>query len=205
MKVLFMKTFMEKHAMLRNGILWFAICLFGGVCTQPIQATEIGSRVKNFQLSDESDKSHSLRSYSGKILVLVFWSYKCPSSNNYTQRMDALQNKFRNNGVNVLGVATGKSETAAGIRANKNSMNVSIPILLDSDGTLAALLNATRTPSVFIVDRKGVLRYQGAFDNDAHSGDQPVKAYTEDALDALIAGRPVAIPETKAEGCIIRR
>jgi peroxiredoxin len=180
--------------MLRSGILLLWICTALGISARLIPAADIGSIIEDFSLSDLTGENHSLRSYSGKIVVLVFWSYKCPYSNAYTHQIDELQNKHAKNGVVVLGVASGTSETAAGIKANKDSMKFRFPVLLDTEGKLASRLNATRTPSVFIIDGTGVLRYKGDFD------------HAEYTIDALRAGRPVEVSAIEVtKGCRIQR
>lgn len=166
---------------------------------------EIGSKVGNFQLTDVSGKTQSLQSYSGRVVVLVFWSFKCPVSLAYDGRVEALQNKYGNRGIAVLFIASNANETAPEIRANASNLNLRIPVLLDSDGDLAEKLGATHTPSVFILDGSGVLRYRGALDNNKRIGDSERASYADDALDAILEGRSVSNPETKPFGCGIRR
>jgi hypothetical protein len=77
-------------------------------------------------------------------------------------------------------------------------------VLLDRNGTLANMLGATHIPSVFIIDGKARLRYRGAVDNDKQIGDKKRKAYAEEAIEALLSGRPVPVPESEPRGCMIR-
>jgi len=172
---------------------------------QSIHGAVIGSKVSNFRLSDASGNTHNLSSYAGKVVVLVFWSYKCAASSRYSSRIELLQNKYDKTKVILLGVSTGKNETAENILKNKANLKVTFPVLLDTDGNLADSLNATRSPSVFIIDGIGRLRYQGALDNNKIIGQKERSAYSEDAIDAILNGRDVAISETEALGCSIRR
>ena len=190
--------------MLRKGTFLFFVCLASGLFARPIPAVNIGAEISNFKLQDESGNTHTLRSYSGRIVVLVFWSYKCPSAIRYTHRLDVLQNKYDKSRVVVLGVSTGNSETAAAIRANKANLKVIFPVILDQDGSLATMLGATHIPSVFIIDGDARLQYRGAIDNDKQIGDRNRRAYAEDAIDALLSGRPVTVHEIEAKGCMIR-
>jgi peroxiredoxin len=176
-----------------------------GICAQPIQVAEIGSKVENFQLSDVSGTNRSLQSYSGKVVVLVFWSFKCPVSLAYNDRIEALQSNYAKKGVIVLGVASDPNETPAEIRANLSNLNITVPILLDTGGELAERLGATHTPSVFIIDGKSTLRYRGSIDNNKKIGDRGRTAFAEDAIDAIMEGRIISVSETKAFGCSIRR
>jgi hypothetical protein len=78
-------------------------------------------------------------------------------------------------------------------------------VLLDTDGILAAKLGAGYAPSVYILDRAGVVRYQGAIDNNKRPGERGRVAYAEEALQSILAGRTVEVQETAPFGCAIRR
>ena len=176
-----------------------------GIYARPIQIAEVGSKVDNFQLVDVDGNSRSLQSYSGKIVVLVFWSFKCPVSLEYRDRMEELQDKYGGRGVSVLGVSSGSNEAAAEIRANISNLQIKTPVLLDTEGILAEKLGATHTPSVFILDGSSILRYKGSIDNNKKPGDKARIAYADNAIDAILAGQSVAVPETRAFGCSIKR
>jgi len=172
--------------------------------TYPACAADIGSPIANFQLSDISGEIRSLRSFSGKVVVLVFWSYKCPVVLAYNSRIEELQKKYRAKGVAVLGVDSGANESAEEIKANIANLQVTFPVLLDSEGNVAEKLGATHAPSVFILDREGILRYKGALDNNKKPGESGRVAYAEDVLDSVLSGRPVSVSETRPFGCIIK-
>jgi peroxiredoxin len=183
-------------------ILWICIALWS---IQSIHAADLGSKVENFQLTDAAGTIHSLRSCSGKIVALVFWSFKCPVSLLYSDRMNRLKDKYGNREVEVLGVDSAANETPAEIRANIEHLKITVPILLDSEGNLAEKLGATRTPSIFVLDGNGILRYRGALDNNRITGDKGRIVYVEDAIDALLLGRDVPVSETRPFGCSMRR
>ncbi len=180
------------------------ILLSLGLFAQAIPAVDIGASIENFRLLDEAGKTHTLRTYSGRIVIFIFWSYKCPSALRYTNRIEVLQSKYDESRVAIVGVSTGDSEDAAGIRANKDNLGIDFPVLLDPEGTLAAILDATHIPSVFIIDEASRLHYRGAIDNDKKIGDEKRIPYAENAVEALLSGRSVAVQETEAKGCIIQ-
>lgn len=165
----------------------------------------LGTRVEEFRLADTAGRTHSLSQYSGRIVVLSFWAFKCPVSLSYNERLGALQAKYQNAGVIVLAVDSNANETPAEIRANVANLRLPFPVLLDEDGALAEKLHATQTPSVFIIDGRGILRYRGALDNNKKPGEGGRAAYAEMAVEAMLANRPVSEPETRAIGCPIRR
>ncbi len=84
-------------------------------------AADIGTKIANFQLSDTSDGTHSLNSYSGNVVVLVFWSFKCPVSLAYVERMEEIRNKYEGKKVVLLVIASSPNETPEEIRANSST------------------------------------------------------------------------------------
>ena len=81
------------------------------------------------------------------------------------------------------------------------------PYLYDETQQIATAFGATRTPHVFIVSKennKAVLKYIGAIDNNVEDPDAADVKYVENAMNQLIAGKPVTEPVTKAVGCTIK-
>jgi peroxiredoxin len=169
------------------------------------QSSVIGSRVADFQLSDSTGQAHSLQSYAGKVLVLVFWSYKCPVVLAYNDRLIGLRSKYAGKGVIILGVASNSNEAAAEINRNVANLKISFPILIDPEGVLAEGFGATHAPSAFVVDENGRLRYGGAIDNNKKEGSGGREAYVDNAIAEVIAGKAVTVPESKEFGCVIQR
>jgi peroxiredoxin len=166
---------------------------------------QIGSKLAGFRLTDTGGRDHTLEQYAGRIVVLEFWSFKCPVSLAYDERVAALQSKYDGRGVVVLAVASNKNETPVEVRRNAENLRLPFPVLLDTDGIMAEKLGATHTPSVCILDGAGVLRYRGAIDNNKRPDERDRVPYAEEAIEALLAGRPVPQVETKVFGCSIRR
>ena len=167
---------------------------------------QVGAKVTDFRMPDATGVEHSLQQYlsAGEVVVLQFWSFKCPISLGYDERLIALQRKYQNGGVKVLAIASNTNESPAEIQRNASSRNLPFPILIDRDGVLAERLGATHTPAVFILSRDGVLRYRGAMDNNKQLGESGRTAYAEDAIDAILAGRTPSPSETKIVGCSIK-
>jgi peroxiredoxin len=167
------------------------------------QPSSGGHKVPDFQLKDTTGQLHTLKSHAGQIIVLVFWSYKCPVVLAENERFIALQAKYAGKGITVLGVDSNSNETVEEISRNAANLKVAFSILIDADKVLANNLGATHTPDIFVIDRNGEVRYQGAFDNNKKEGSKGRELYVENAVDDLLAGKSVRIAETKAFGCII--
>jgi hypothetical protein len=82
-----------------------------------------------------------------------------------------------------------------------------MPALIDSNRKIANRAHATVTPEAVVIDSRGEIRYRGRIDNFYAALGKPRQQVTvhdlRDALDAVLAGRPVPNPETKALGCTI--
>src|SRR5687767_7771004 len=93
-----------------------AVCALALILPSLVQ-TQVGGKVSDFRLTDATGVEHSLQQYlsSGQTVVLQFWSFKCPISLGYDERLDALQRKYQNRGVKVLAIASNGNETPAEI------------------------------------------------------------------------------------------
>jgi peroxiredoxin len=170
-----------------------------------VTCAEIGDKISEFQLRDVSGATGSLKSYSGKIVVFIFWSFKCPVSLAYNERVEKLQTKYADREVAVIGIASGANDNADELQANATNLKITFPILLDSDGSLADNLGATHTPEVAIIDKDSVLRYRGPLDNNKKPGENDRTAYADDAIDAILSGSVVHVQGIRPFGCSIKR
>ncbi len=166
---------------------------------------DVGDRVGDVRLADVEGRTHELSGYSGSVVVLAFWSFKCPVALAYNDRLRALKDDYASRGAVFLAVASSVNETPAEIRRNAANLRLPYLVLLDTDGVLAAKLGAGYAPSVYILDRAGVVRYQGAIDNNRRPGERGRVAHAEEALRAILEGRKVDVQETSPFGCAIRR
>ncbi len=203
-KASLLSEFVMLHALARCYCGFFfsvASVVLAPICLN----AQIGEKLVAFSVKDASGKVHALEDYTGKLLVLEFWSFKCPVSLAYDERVAQLQSKYGPRGVIVLAVASNKNESPLEVQRNAENLKLPFPVLLDQDGALADRVGATHTPSVAILDRNGILCYRGAIDNNKRPDERGRVAYAEEALEALLAGRPVPQAETKAFGCSIKR
>ncbi len=182
-----------------------ALSLVIGLLAASATGADIGDRVTGVALTDTEGRTHELSGYSGSVVVLAFWSFKCPVALAYNDRLRALKDGYADRGAVFLAVASSANETPAEIRRNAANLQLTYPVLLDTDGILAAKLGAGYAPSVYILDRAGIIRYQGAIDNNRRPGERGRVAHAEEALQAILEGRTVDIQKTPPFGCAIRR
>ncbi|MCZ6834340.1 MAG: redoxin domain-containing protein, partial [Planctomycetota bacterium] len=79
-----------------------------------------------------------------------------------------------------------------------------MPALIDQDGTVGKLYGARTTPHVYVIDGEGVLRFQGAFDNDPSGGEEEATNYVVNAVKQIAAGETVTPDYVKPYGCSVK-
>lgn len=176
-------------------------CLAGEGASTPL----LGKPITDFKLADFTGKQHSLSQYSsGKGVVLIFVSTRCPVSNAYNERMVKLAADYQAKGIQFLGINANKAEDPAEMSSHAQEHGWNFPVLKDTGNAIADRLGASVTPEAYVIDSSGVLRYHGRIDDSqdpANIKSQDLKA----ALDALLANQEIAKKEAKAFGCSIKR
>ena len=163
-------------------------------------AYEAGEAVAPFNGVDEAGQRRALSDHQGKAVVVVVWSSKCPTSKAFGPTLRQLSQTYASKAA-FLGVAPNAGETAATVKAGKKGGGVSFPVLLDGGGTIAKSFKAAMTPTVYVIDAQGKLRYQGAVADKPRGA---TKTYLADALAAVTAGKAPAVAKTRVKGFRIK-
>jgi peroxiredoxin len=176
----------------------------------------IGSAAPDFKLKNAvDDKAYSLADFKdAKVLAIVFTTNHCPTANAYEQRIIDLHKDYAPKGVAVVAINpndpqavrldelgyTDVTDDFDSMKLRAKEHHYTFPYLYDGDTqTTARAYGCQATPHVFIFDADRKLRYTGSIDEtDIHP---PKKHYARDAIDALLAGKPVATEKTKVFGC----
>ncbi len=165
----------------------------------------IGATVEDFTLPDADGKEHALNSLKGKNgSVLIFVATRCPVSNAYNERMEKLVQDYKTRGVNVIGINSNSTEPADAVKAHATTHKLTFPILKDEGNKIADRLGATVTPEVYFLDASNKLLYRGRIDNARDTAQVNTNDLRE-ALDAALAGKPIAKTTATAFGCTIKR
>lgn len=170
---------------------------------------KIGELVPGFTLRGVDGKTHSLKDYRDKkAVVVVFSCNHCPTVKDYEERMVQIQKDYANRGVVLVAINPNDSINYPEdsfdnmvVRAREKHFN--FPYLRDEDQSVARAFGAERTPEVFLIDSRGVLRYHGRIDDSRDP--QKIKSHDlRNALDALLTGRPISVVETEPHGCTVK-
>jgi peroxiredoxin len=177
-------------------------------------AVEVGKPAPDFTATDINGKTIHLSDYKGKIVVLESYNSDCPYCHNQykTGAMQAMQRDLAARGVvwllvNSVNPKNFSHRTPEQARAEmaKEKMDVTAWID-DSSGAVGHLYDMKTTPDMYVINQDGVLVYEGAIDNQPDPFHDPTKAqnYVSQAIDSLLAGKPVAVTETKPYGCSVK-
>lgn len=152
----------------------------------------------------------SIADVAGKKGTLVLFSCKhCPWVKAWEDRIVAIGNSYPKKGIGVIVInpndpASYPEDDFKGMQQQAKEHGYTFPYVMDATSEVARAFGATRTPEAFLFDKDGMLVYHGAIDDNAKDPDKVEAHYLRDALEALIAGKEIAMKETKAIGCSIK-
>jgi hypothetical protein len=145
---------------------------------------------------------------SGSAHVLFFVMTDCPVSNSYAPEVQRTCRDYRSRGVGCSLIYEDVGVDVRRVRQHLDDYGYrNVPAVIDATRDVAAAVDASVTPTAVLVDRDGGIRYRGRIDNFyaalGRTRRQVTERYLRDALDAVLAGKPVPVPETPAIGCHI--
>jgi peroxiredoxin len=177
-------------------------------------AVEIGKPAPDFSGTDINGKTVKLSDYKGKIVVIESYNSDCPFCHNQYANgaTQDLQKELAAKGVvwlMVNSVNPGNSSHRTADQAKKEWAEMKLNATAwidDSSGTIGHLYGMKTTPHAFVIDQKGTLVYAGAMDDKADPVHDPraAKNYVKEAVDDLMAGKPVEVTQTKPYGCSVK-
>jgi peroxiredoxin len=155
-------------------------------------------------------KSVSIADVAGKAgTLVVFTCNHCPFARGWERRIADLGNAYAKKGVGVILINANDSakypeDGFAEMQARAKSLGLQVPYVIDDTSNVARAFGASVTPEAFLFDKTGKLAYHGTVDDNHTDAAKVTKRYLADALDAVVAGKPPAVAETKGIGCGIK-
>ncbi|MFC0185340.1 AhpC/TSA family protein [Pseudarcicella hirudinis] len=177
------------------------------------QGYEIGDAVSDFHLRSVDGKMVSLAdNRTAKGYIIVFTCHHCPFSRAYEGRIIALNQKFANQGFPVLAInpndpSAYEEDSFENMKAVAKSKGYTFTYVQDEKQDVAKAFGASRTPSVYVIKKENdrfILQYVGAIDDNSQDAGSATKKYVEEAVNNLLAGKPVVTNFTKSVGCAIK-
>ncbi|HZW78882.1 MAG TPA: redoxin domain-containing protein [Candidatus Deferrimicrobiaceae bacterium] len=174
------------------------VCLgYGALTLTQAQQTAFGL---------DGKPSNPLAQASGKVVVLVFLRQDCPVSSRYAPVIQQISGHYQHDASFFL-IYPDRAESAQTIRKYLADYGYHLPALRDPEHALVKRALAEITPEAAVFNREGKLIYHGRIDNwyveFGRSRPAPTTHELSDAIDAAIAGKPVAESAIKGVGCYI--
>ena len=180
-----------------------------------LKTLAIGEAAPDFKLPGVDDKQYTLKSFAGaKLLLVVFTCNHCPTAQAYEERIIQLHADYRDKSVALVAISpndalavrldelgyTDVGDSFDDMKLRAKERKFAFPYLYDGETqATSAAYGVVATPQVFLFDQDRKLRYVGRID------DSDVKTVTShdtrNALDALLAGKPVPVEKTRTFGC----
>ena len=177
-------------------------------------AAEIGKPAPDFSATDINGKTVKLSDYAGKIVVIESYNSDCPFCNNQykTGATQDLQKELAAKGVVWLIVNSVNPNNASHRTPEQARLEIADKKIVatawidDSSGAVGHLYGMKTTPDMYVIDKSGVLVYQGAIDDkpDPQHDPRTARNYVREAVNDLMAGKPVEVSQTKPYGCSVK-
>lgn len=196
----------------RVSALCALVCL-AATAAVAAEAGPVGKKIDDFTLKSQFGKEYSLHDMAKQdAVVVVFLGAECPLAKLYGPRLVELAAKFDAAKVAFVGIDSNQQDSIQEIAAYATRHKIAFPILKDPGNRVADKFGAARTPEVFVLDRDRVVRYHGRVDDqygftDGVGYQRPSATRNDlvEALNEMLASKPVSVPSTSFVGCLIGR
>ena len=188
----------------------------GASCQTDHPILALGSPAPDFALPGVDGKVHKLSDYAASpVLAVVFTCNHCPIAQMYEQRIERLYEEYGKRGLAVVAIqgndpkaltineldCSDISDTLPEMKIRFKYKHLHYPYLYNGDTqAVTRAYGPQATPHIFIFDKDRRLRYEGRID-DNYRIEQVKTHEAQDAIEALLAGKPVVVTHTGAYGC----
>lgn len=173
----------------------------------------VGDEATDFKLKNIDDKMVSLADFKdAKGFIVIFTCNHCPYAIAYEDRIIALDKKYKALGYPVIAInpndpTVQPEDGFAEMKIRAKEKGFSFPYLLDEGQKIYPQYGATKTPHVYLLNKengKNIVKYIGTIDNNYQDANDADEHFVKDAVDALLAGKPIVKETTVAIGCTIK-
>lgn len=203
-------------------LLAITLCVTGlasFAADQP-ETLKIGAQAPDFNLLGVDGKRYSLKSFANAdILAIVFTCNHCPTAQAYEERIKKLTSDYKAKKVALVAISsndpkailldelgyTDMSDSYDEMKIRAKDMAYNFPYLYDGDDQKIALAyGPVATPHIFIFDKTRKLQYNGRIDDVEKPTGTPKNIDARNAIEAMLAGKPVPVATTKTFGCSMK-
>ncbi len=125
----------------------------------------IGKQAPNFTITGLDGKVVHLSDFKGRPVMIDFWATWCGPCQLTLPKTQAVYEKHLKDGI-VMAISNEKPDL---IRKFLKAKNLSLPVYVDSDSSVATLFKIDPLPSFILIDKTGkVVDYQGGYNEAAY-------------------------------------
>jgi peroxiredoxin len=183
----------------------WVLCAAFGAASAGVLAP--GGHIADFTLKDQTGAVHQLYALSGKkAVVIMTQSNGCPIVRLAVPALREIRERYRSQDIEFLLLNPTLQDTADAVQHEAEEFGFGMSVLLDRTQKVGEAWGVDRTAEVFVIDPKSwTLLYHGPIDDRlTYESQRPVHhPYLTDALDALLASKPVAVASVASPGCLI--
>ena len=171
---------------------------------------KIGSLAPEFNLEGIDGKKYSLSSFTDtNALIIIFSCNHCPYVQAYEGRMKQIQEDYKSKEVTVVAINSNEDvnypdDSFENMKKRATEQRFNFLYLRDEDQSVARAYDATHTPEIFLFDKERMLAFHGKIDDNWQEPNKAQNHYLRNALDELLAGKEISVPETFTIGCTIK-
>jgi peroxiredoxin len=173
---------------------------------------ELGTIAPNFALTDAvSGKTVRRDDFRGKQgLLVLFICTHCPYVKHIEKSLGKLSADYEGKPLGIVAISsndvtTHPADSPAGLKKQAQENGFAFPYLYDESQDVAHAYNAACTPDPYLFDADFKLVYRGQYDDSRPGNGIPVTGKDlRAAMDAVLAGKPVAAEQKPSIGCNIK-
>lgn len=204
--------------LLASGVAVAVLCCTtaaDSVAAKDVKPLPIGAACPSFELPGVDDRTWSREDFrASRLLVVIFTCNHCPTAQAYEERIMKLHSDYRDRGVALVAISPNDPKAVRldelgysdigdsfdDMKLHAERRGFTFPYLYDGETQeVSEAFGVLATPHVFIFDEDRRLRYNGRIDDDELG--PPTCRDARNAIEALLAGKPVPVTTTRVFGC----
>ncbi len=169
-----------------------------------------GSTLPDFNLPATDGKNYSQDLLADKkALIIIFSCNHCPYVQAYEDRMKQIQEDYFSKGVAIVAINSNDDkeypdDSFENMKKRAAEKHFNFPYLRDEDQRVAKAFDASHTPEIFLFDKNRKLAFHGKIDDNWQEPEKAKSKYLREALEELLEGKEISVPETFTIGCTIK-
>jgi len=174
---------------------------------------KVGDIATDFKLKNIDDALVSLSDFTNaKGFIVIFTCNTCPVSVRNEDRIIALDKKYKEKGYPVIAINPNNPAVQPGdsfilMKVRAKEKGFTFPYLFDDGQKIYPQYGASATPHTYVLQKETeglIVKYIGGIDDSSRNESAVKTKYVENAIDALLEGKPIEVTKTRAIGCSIK-